>query len=185
MSKPRKYKENEKKIAAGYPDKEYRWYVILVRSRYEKKADMILKNIGIQTYLPLNKKLNYWSDRRRWVECPLFPGYLFVYVNNSDYYNVFECPYVLTYVSFGRQPVPVSSSLIENIKSVLNSGLEYSVTESRLKINERIKLDCGPLKGCSGRLVEFAGKDELLISIDNVSYSLIVNIPSGYLIPEE
>ena len=182
MSKKRKYTENGKKIAAGYPDREYRWYVILVRGRYEKKADMFLKKINIISYLPLQKKLHYWSDRRKWVENPLFPGYLFVYVNNGDYYSVFNCPFVLGYVTFEKQAVPVSTEQIESIRSVLNSGLEYSVIKERFKINERIKLDHGPLSGCDGQIVEYAGRDKLVISIDNVSYSLVVNLPSACLI---
>ena len=179
MAKPCKYKETLRRTEVCYPDKEYRWYVLFVRGRCEKKADMFLKKINIISYLALQKKLRYWSDRKKWVEYPLFPGYLFVLVNNKDYYRVFDCPFILSYVRFEGQPAYVSSEQIESIRSVLNSGLNYSVTTVRYKINERIKLDCGPLSGCCGQIVEYAGKDKLLISIDNVSYSLIVNIPSS------
>lgn len=183
MAKPCKYKEKIKRIAAGYPDQEYRWYVLLVRGRCEKKADMFLKKINIISYLPLQKNLHYWSDRKKWVEYPLFPGYLFVLVDNKDYYRVFDCPFVLNYVCFEGQPAYVSSEQIESIRSVLNSGMNYSVTTVRHRINGRVKLDCGPLTGCSGQIIDHAGKEKLLVSIDNVKYSLIVSIPLSYLVP--
>ena len=182
MAKPSKYIESRRRNASGYPDKEYRWYVILVRGRCEKKADMFLKKINIISYLPLQKKLHYWSDRRKWIENPLFPGYLFVYVNNGDYYSVFDCPFVMSHVCFGGQPAHVSSEQIESIRSALNSEVNYSVATVRHKIDERIKFESGPLKGCSGQIIEFAGRDKLIISIDNITYSLIVNLPSACLI---
>lgn len=164
-----------------YPDEEYRWYVVLVRGRYEKKADKILKYNKIKTYLPLQKKLHIWSDRKKWIESPLFPSYVFVFVNSRDYYRVFDCSFVLNYVCFEGHPVPIPSDQIDSIQSVLNSGLDYTITTTRFDKNERVKLDTGPLSGCYGQVIDYAGKGKLLVNINNVSYSLIVSIPSSYL----
>jgi len=166
-----------------YPDEKCRWYAVLVKGNYEKKAGFYLRAIKIKVYLPLQKKLRYWSDRKKWIETPLFPCYIFVNVNSTDYYRVLSCPYILKYVSFEGQPAVISQDQISSIKTVLNSGLNYSVITERFKINEQIKLDYGPLSGCLGRIVEFEGKDRLLISIDNVSYNLLVSIRPNYYMP--
>ena len=57
---------------------DLQWKVIYVASRQEKKVFDRLKKEGIAVFLPLTKKLRQWSDRKKWVEFPLFNGYLFV-----------------------------------------------------------------------------------------------------------
>ena len=54
------------------------WYAIYTKPRTEKKACEELTCKGISTYLPVVKTLKQWSDRKKWVEKPYFPGYLFV-----------------------------------------------------------------------------------------------------------
>ena len=55
-----------------------RWYAIYVNSRAEKKVEADLTCKGIETFLPLKKSLRKWSDRKKWIDMPLIPGYCFV-----------------------------------------------------------------------------------------------------------
>ena len=48
------------------------------RPRWEKKIASLLDSRGIENYLPLNKILKQWSDRKKIVQEPLFKGYIFV-----------------------------------------------------------------------------------------------------------
>ena len=36
---------------------------------------------GIESYLPLKKVLKQWSDRKKWVEEPLFRSYIFIHAD--------------------------------------------------------------------------------------------------------
>ena len=54
------------------------WHAIYVASRQEKKVLEALLNKKIEAYLPLIKTLRQWSDRKKLVEFPLMPGYVFV-----------------------------------------------------------------------------------------------------------
>ena len=54
------------------------WFAIQTRPRYEKKVTAELQEKGIKTFLPLYSALHQWSDRRRLVHSPIFPGYVFV-----------------------------------------------------------------------------------------------------------
>ena len=69
-----------------------KWFVIYTRSRFEKKIYQELLKINIESYLPLQKKLKQWSDRKKWVEEPLFRSYIFVKIDNLFYrisiYNI-------------------------------------------------------------------------------------------------
>ncbi len=55
-----------------------KWYAIHTRSRHEKQVDLFLSERGIETFLPLVHTLSRWKDRKKYVDLPLFPGYMFV-----------------------------------------------------------------------------------------------------------
>ena len=57
---------------------EYHWYAIYTRSRGEKVVAKLLKESGLEVYLPLQRKLRQWSDRKKWVEVPYINSYVFV-----------------------------------------------------------------------------------------------------------
>ena len=63
---------------------EKKWNAIYVASRQEKKVFDVLQKKGIQSYLPLVKTLRQWSDRKKMVEFPLLPGYVFVCLTNES-----------------------------------------------------------------------------------------------------
>src|SRR4051812_16921716 len=62
----------------------YKWYPVCTQPRAEKKACQALLNKGIQAYLPLNRQLKQWSDRKKWVEEPFIKSYLFVYITEIE-----------------------------------------------------------------------------------------------------
>jgi transcription antitermination factor NusG len=55
-----------------------KWLVFYTKSRNEKSAYKNLKKFGFEPYLPLQKVLRQWSDRKKKVELPLFNSYIFV-----------------------------------------------------------------------------------------------------------
>jgi transcription antitermination factor NusG len=59
------------------------WYAVWSRSRHEKMVASALTNVGVTTFLPLVSEMHRWSDRRKSVDVPLFPGYVFVQILNS------------------------------------------------------------------------------------------------------
>src|SRR5690348_7529424 len=54
------------------------WYAVQTRPRHEKKVCAEMQQKHIESYLPLLTQTHYWTDRRKLVEVPLFPGYVFL-----------------------------------------------------------------------------------------------------------
>ncbi|NQU85049.1 MAG: antitermination protein NusG, partial [Mariniphaga sp.] len=50
---------------------KYQWYAIYTKANGEKKLCSSLRKKNIECYLPLQKVLKYWSDRKKWIEEPL------------------------------------------------------------------------------------------------------------------
>ena len=63
------------------------WHVICIRSRAEKKVLADLTGKGITCFMPVQKKLRQWKDRKKLVEMPLLPGYCFVHIISIVFYN--------------------------------------------------------------------------------------------------
>src|SRR4051812_50789 len=54
------------------------WYAIYTRSRHEKHVERMLREMDIETYLPLRKTWSRRLDRKQMIEVAAIPGYLFV-----------------------------------------------------------------------------------------------------------
>lgn len=161
---------------------EVHWYTLYTRSRYEKKVDILLKQKGIETYLPLRKVLRQWSDRRKWVEEPLFRCYVFVHVNEKDRIRALETPGVVRTVSFQGKPAIVRDEEIENIRRILKEIPDVESC-SPLSIGQWVKVIRGPLFGLVGRVEEIRGSYRLVIAIDSIGQALRLNIERGDIFP--
>jgi transcription antitermination factor NusG len=60
------------------------WYVIHTKPRNEKKVFEQIINKEIEVFLPLIQTVRYWSDRKKKLMIPLFPGYVFVNTNENE-----------------------------------------------------------------------------------------------------
>ena len=59
-------------------EKQLNWYVVKTRSRAEQKVAQRISAKGLNVYLPLQKTIRQWSDRKKKVEVPLISSTLFV-----------------------------------------------------------------------------------------------------------
>jgi transcription antitermination factor NusG len=155
----------------------YQWYAIYTRANGEKKLLSNLLEKKIECYLPVKKSLKYWSDRKKWVEEPLFRCYIFVKVSYKEFFMALNTPGVVCYVSFGGKAQPIPEVQISNIKSFLNQ-CDHEVTLTYEKIQKGVSVEVlhGSLKGIQGEVVNICGQTRLVMRIDSMNCSLYANI---------
>ncbi len=56
------------------------WFAVHVRSNHEARVVSRLTDAGIEAFLPVVERLRKWADRKKLVDFPLFPGYIFVHI---------------------------------------------------------------------------------------------------------
>lgn len=161
--------------------KQKNWYAIYVKSRAEKKVAVELEYAGIDYYLPLIKKLKQWSDRRKWVEEPLFRSYIFVHVDNTKFYEVTKVPGVVRYVTFEREAVSIPKSQIVAIKYYLAETDPENISELDWKVGKNVEVISGSMTGLQGQLLELHGKHKVRVEIESVGGSIIISIPKSKL----
>ena len=157
------------------------WYAVYSRSRSEKKAALELEAQGIEYYLPLIKTLRQWSDRKKWVEEPLFRSYIFVHIEQKEYYEVLKNFYLVRYVTFEGKAVPIPEKQIEAIKIYLGEHEPVMLEKIELYKGQKVEVISGSLTGLKGELIEIKGKKRIKVRIDVVGKSVVVNIPKSKL----
>lgn len=162
-------------IASAY-DPTFKWYAIRVRSRLEKVASAVLRGKGYCEFLPLYRSRRRWADRVKESDDPLFPGYLFCRLDIHDrLLPLLTTPGVISIVSAGKAPVPISDHEIAAIQTVIRSGLPARPFSS-LAIGDRVIIEKGPLAGMEGIAVRMDKKCRLVVSVPLLQRSVAVEI---------
>ncbi len=161
-----------------------RWYAVCTRSRHEKLVHDILGEKGVHSFLPLRGVLSQWKDRRKWVQKPLFPGYLFVRSEKKDFSLVSATRGVAYIVGNGVDAVAVPDEQVEAIVSLTQGP--YPVTNwPLLEKGKRVRIIAGPLAGLETYIVERRGTTKclLVVTVDLLGRSVAVEIDGGCVEP--
>ena len=113
------------------PSKEKKWYALYTKSRTEKKVYQLLTEKGIDTYLPLIKTLKQWSDRKKWVEEPLFRSYIFIKITEKERLNAIRTDGVVRMITFQGKPVSIPNKQIEAVRAYINEGEDRIEKEAK------------------------------------------------------
>jgi transcription antitermination factor NusG len=153
------------------------WYAILSRSRHEKVAATALNNTGIVSFLPIVKEVHRWSDRRKLVDVPLFPGYVFVQIPNSAeaQLQVLKTIGVVQFVGNRQGPAPIPDKEIAAVHAVLEERVDCSPYPF-LQVGQRVRIRGGSLDGIEGILMGRDSVSKLVISIELIQRSLAVSV---------
>ncbi len=155
---------------------EYRWYAAYTKSRNEKKVLARLTESGFEAYLPVLRKRKQWSDRLKWVEEPLIRSYIFIRVNESEYYDAINIPGLVCYVTFEGKAAPIPDRQIDTLKMLLHEGAEMEVSNERFEPGQKVIVIAGTLIGMQGEMVEYRGRKKILVRLGTTGTNLLVTV---------
>jgi transcription antitermination factor NusG len=154
------------------------WYAFRVRPRHEKLVSMSLRGKGYEEFLPLTRSKRRWVDRSTIIEMPLFPGYIFCETQRSEIGRIRCTQGIVDVIRAGSSPLPAKRREIEGLRVAMEADLQL---ESWPYIDPsttgRLLIMSGPLAGLSGMLVEVRGKQRLILSVDMLCRSVLVEVP--------
>lgn len=155
------------------------WYVVYTRSRAEKKVLIELDYLGIEGFVPLQKKLRQWKDRKKWVEMPLISGYCFVHISRKEYFSVLQISNVISYVTFEGKAAVIPNKQIDALKQMLKQfDFEVTVSAENFEPGKKVEVIEGPLIGLRGELLEARGKHKFILRISQINSTFSVEIPA-------
>jgi transcription antitermination factor NusG len=158
------------------------WYAAYTSARHEKRVTEYLGGRSVECYLPLYKSVRRWQDRRKEVELPLFPGYVFVKIAYRSRLQVLTAPGVARIVSFDGKPAAIRESEIEALRQGLSrtSGFE---PHPYLKVGRRVRVRSGPLSGMEGILTRRKDGFRLVLSIELIMRSVAAEVEEADVEP--
>jgi transcription antitermination factor NusG len=156
------------------------WYALLTRSRHERVVTHQLQIRGFSTFLPVVTEVHQWSDRRKLVETPLFPSYVFVRLvpTSKARVHVLRTDGVVRFVGQHVEGTPIPDEQIESVRTLLSHRVPCT-SRPFVKVGQRVRIHGGALEGVEGFVVSADGHDTLVVSVDAIQRSLAVRI-RGY-----
>lgn len=158
------------------------WFALNTRFRYEDYVAKQLSAKGYEILLPVYCCRRRWSDRVKNVTLPLFPGYLFCRFDANDRLPILTTPGMIQVVGFGKTPVPVGDSEIEALQRAVRSDLRREPWPY-LHIGEKVRVECGALRGIEGILLSVKGGHRLVLSVTLLQRSVAVEVNSAWVAP--
>jgi transcription antitermination factor NusG len=143
--------------------------------RHEKAVNSALAEKDIETFLPIREVLSRWKDRKKRIQIPLFPGYLFVNIDLKEMWDVLNRRSVVRILGVKGIPIPVPVEQINAIRRLLESNLRYDPYPYFAEGKEVIVVN-GPLQGVKGKILEVRGNYRLVLSVDLIQRSVSLEI---------
>lgn len=157
------------------------WYVIHTKSNYEKKVCNTLKN-DFDVFLPMNKMVKQWSDRKKSVEEPLFKSYLFIHLKSwKDQLFVLKTEGVYKYINIEGKPALVTDAEIKAIKLFTGEFSNIQLTSFEICIGEKRRINFGLCSGYDCFIVGYKGKEKVIVRIDSLKSCISAELSKSYL----
>jgi transcription antitermination factor NusG len=154
------------------------WYAVYAQVRHESKVYSRLLAKSFECLLPQMERWSRRRDRRKKIQVPIFPGYLFVrsLLDNYEQLKILQTPGVVRIVRSEDGPLPVPDSQMSSLITLLNNASVLTV-HPYLHEGMRVRIVNGPLYGCEGILVRKKHeKTRLVVAIDIIQQAVSVEL---------
>jgi transcription antitermination factor NusG len=156
------------------------WFALIVHQYKREQCEQMLASRGYEYFSPCFQTVKTWSDRRKRVDVPLFPGYIFCRFDPEKRLAVLQIPGVLGIVSTRKQFLEVDAKEIEAIRTAMAS--RFSVEPYPFMMpGQKVKVAKGPLCGVEGVLVRVKDGSRLLLSVGILNRCVSVEVNADQL----
>jgi transcription antitermination factor NusG len=169
------------------PKLEKKWYLMYTNPRAEKKVAAAYDKMGLEYFLPLQRTIKQWSDRKKWVEEPLFKSYIFIHMDlEKSVYQALSVLGASRLINFNGRPAIVDPREIEVVKRLLGNVGEIAVSAADFESlihqeGEEIEVIAGPLMGCEGKFLHKKGTQHVSIELKSMQQVVCVSMPLEFI----
>ena len=151
------------------------WYALQHKPAQGDRALTHLQNQDIACFYPKITVEKIKAGKRTKKLEPLFPGYLFVNLEQSDprWAKLRSTRGVLRIVSFANTPAAISDEVIQHVKSSLDSVAE----QGGIKPGQAVQLNEGPFEGINAIFQAYDGEARAIVLINFMQKQQRVKVP--------
>ncbi|MCC6367115.1 MAG: hypothetical protein IT165_26655 [Bryobacterales bacterium] len=136
-----------------------------------------LASKGLETYLPAVTEVHQWKDRRKVIDVPIFPGYVFTRLLDTPALRmtVLRTTGTVSILGCGGSIEPVPETEIAAIQRLLQVNAPL-LTHPLLREGSWVRIRRGPLKDLEGLLVRIKNQARLVLSVELLSRSVSTEV---------
>ncbi|MBY6070804.1 transcription/translation regulatory transformer protein RfaH [Marinobacter salsuginis] len=155
------------------------WYALQHKPAQGDRALQHLQNQDIACFYPKISVEKIKGGKRSKKLEPLFPGYLFVNLEQTDprWSKLRSTRGVLRIVGFANKPAPISDAVIQHIKESLDSVAE----QGGIKAGQAVQLNEGPFEGINAIFQSYDGEARAIVLINFMQKQQVVSVPVSAL----
>jgi len=157
------------------------WIAVLVQMNCERKTADKLSKLGISNYVPIQKEVHQWSDRRKKINRVVIPMVVFAQVDDNEKNTVRTLSFIYKLITYPgqNQPAIIPDNQIAQLRFMVeNSASEIVMKDTTLNVGDRVKVNRGALKGLVGNVCYIEEKKPMVaIRLDFLGYAC-VSIPT-------
>lgn len=154
------------------------WYLVQCKVGETLRALENLENQHYQCFMPLMRVEKIRNRKRIIVEEPLFPGYLFIHLDQllDDWQPIRSTRGVTRLVAFGGMPLAVDQAFINELQSRCSKQKAMQA----LRKGEKVRITEGPFRELEAVFESFDGDERvvLLLSLLHRQQRLVVPVSS-------
>lgn len=156
------------------------WYVIHTKPKCELKVYEQVVRKSIEAYLPLIDTIRYWSDRKKKVKIPLFPGYVFINGDETERYEaISNTAGALRYVMYRKRPAVVSDEEINSIRISMQIPEKVKIEQKNLSLGDMVEITHGVFRGLKGYITQTRGNYKLIVNITELDTSFSIQLSNA------
>jgi len=150
------------------------WHVIYTKSRHEKVVHQELMKKGIDSFLPMMRQCRQWSDRKKWVEVPMFSSYVFVHPLPAQRESVLTVAGASRYIMFNGRKAVVREHEIEFLRRVQAGETQIEIVPQTFQDKREVAITSGPFEGFKGRLLHRYSDGKIAVCLEEIGYSIVI-----------
>jgi transcription antitermination factor NusG len=154
-----------------------KWFVLRTKPRQEKKAAAYLSDAGYDVYIPLRETIKIWSDRKKKVEEPIIPSYIFIHISERDRSSIFPAIGVTNYMYWLKKPVVIRDKEMEQMQTWFSNHAAEEIKSRELTVGSNVRIESGVMQGKEG-VIERIGSKFITLSIPKLGMRFQVDKPS-------
>lgn len=151
------------------------WYALYTRHQHEKMIAAMLCGKGFEVFLPLCSAIHRWKDRKKAIQLPVFPCYVFLRGGLDRLFHIVSTPGVYHLVCAGGRPASIPQAEIDAIHQVMETRLPFE-PYTFMKAGNWVRVTSGPLAGIEGVVVRQKSLCRLVLSVELLQKSVAVEI---------
>ncbi len=158
------------------------WRVFYTHPRAEKKCEERLRQQEIDVFLPRVVSLRQWKDRKKEIEAPLFPNYIFARVCERERLIALQTQGIVRCISLGGQIARVSAEEIEQLMIMQKDPKRLMLADAGMPpIGKKVTIFQGPMEGLQGEVIEHRRHVFVIVRIETIRQAVKVNIPASWV----